>query len=74
MSLKYITKCVNPSTVICDLLFKIQSLQKVCEYNPEMPQSQTADQPMALRGTTQNTDSHKNKQSNELSFPRQDDC
>ena len=55
----YIAKCVNPSTVICYLLFEMQSLQKVCEYKPEMPQSQTADQPTALRGTTQNTDSHK---------------
>ena len=42
-------------------------------YDQEIPQSQTADKPMALRGkaTQQSQDT---RQSNQLSLPHQDDC
>ena len=46
------------------------------EYDQEIPQSQTADKPMASRGraTQQSRDTRKlTKQSNQLSLPHQDD-
>ena len=49
----------------------------VSEYDQEVPQSQTADKPMAPRGraTQQSQDTRKtNKQSNQLSLPHLDDC
>ena len=39
------------------------------EYDKEIPQSQTADKPMAPRGRATQT-----KQSNQPSLPHQDDC
>ena len=52
------------------------NLQKVSEYDQEMPQSHTADQPTALwwRCTEQPHDSEKSKLSNLLSLPQRDDC
>ena len=49
----------------------------VSEYDQEIPQSQTADKPMAPRGraTQPSRDTRKQtKQSNHLSLPNQDDC
>ena len=52
-------------------------LKKVSEYNQEIPQSQTADKPMAPQGSSHNnheTPRRQTKQSNQLSLPHQDDC
>ena len=50
----------------------------VSEYDQEIPQSQTADNPMAPRGraaqTLKKTPGRQIKQSNQLSLPHQDDC
>ena len=49
----------------------------VIEYDQEIPQSQTADNPMAPwgRAIQPSGDTAKtNKQSNQLSLPHQDDC
>ena len=49
----------------------------VSEYDQELPQSQTADNPMVPRGsaTQPSRDTRKTiKQSNQLSLPHQDDC
>ena len=49
----------------------------VCEYDQEIPQSQTADNPIAPRGTAAHhheTPGRQIKQSNQLSIPHQDDC
>ena len=47
----------------------------VSEYDQEIPQSQTADKPMAARGraTQPSRDTRKINQAN-LSLPHQDDC
>ena len=50
---------------------------KNSEYDQEIPQSQTADNPMAPRGRAAqpSRDTRKTiKQSNQLSLPHQDDC
>ena len=47
------------------------------EFDQEIPQSQTADKPVAPRGRArqQSRDTRKTKnQSNQLSLPHQDDC
>ena len=51
------------------------TLKIVSEHDQEIPQSQTADKPMAPRrkATQQSRDTRKTKQSNQLSLPRQDD-
>ena len=49
----------------------------VSEYDQEIPQSQTADNPMAPRGRAAqpSRDTRRQiKQSNQLSLPHQDDC
>ena len=49
----------------------------VCEYDKEIPQSQTAEKPMAMKEEPHNnhkTPGRQTKQSNQLSFPHQDDC
>ena len=47
----------------------------VSEYDQEIPQSQTADNPVAPRGrAAQPSPGRQIKQSNQLSFPHQDDC
>ena len=49
----------------------------VSEYDQEIPQSQTADNPIAPRGRaaqTSRTPGRQIKQSNQLSLPHQDDC
>ena len=56
---------------------KVREPRIVSEYDQEIPQSQTADNPMAPRGraTQPSRDTRKtNKQSNHLSLPHQDDC
>ena len=53
------------------------TLKIVSEYDQEIPQSQTADKPMALRGraTQQSRDTRrKTKQRNQLSHSHQNDC
>ena len=55
----------------------IHYLQIISEYDQEMPQSQTADKPMALEEEPHNhheTSGRQTKQSNQLSLPHQDDC
>ena len=50
---------------------------KNSEYDQEIPQSQTADNPVALRGRAAQPSQgtrKTNKQSNQLSLPHQDDC
>ena len=52
-------------------------IEIVSEYDQEIPQSQTADNPMAPRGraTQPSRDLGRQvKQSNQLSLPHQDDC
>ena len=52
-------------------------LEIVSEYDQEMPQLQTADNPVAPRGKPLNhheTPGRQIKQSNQLSLPHQDDC
>ena len=54
------------------IIFKI-----VNEYDQEIPQSQTADNPMARKEEPLNhheTPGRQIKQSNQLSLPHQDDC
>ena len=49
----------------------------VSEYDQEIPQSQTADNPVAPRGRAaqpSQTPGRQVKQSNQLSLPHQDDC
>ena len=49
----------------------------VSEYDQEIPQSQTADKPVAPRGRAAqpSRDTRRQiKQSNQLSLPHQDDC
>ena len=51
----------------------------VSEYDQEIPQSQTADNPVAPRGraaqpSRDTKKTNKAKQSNQLSLPHQDDC
>ena len=48
----------------------------VSEYDQEIPQSQTADNPVAPRGRAahQETPERQIKQINQLSLPHQDDC
>ena len=56
---------------------EITEAKIVSEYDQENPQSQTSDDPMAPRGraTQPPRDTRKKiKQSNQLSFPHQDDC
>ena len=53
--------------------------QKANEYDQEIPQSHTADQPRHREEEPENIYSNKTskrpkKQSNQLSLPRQDDC
>ena len=49
-------------------------LKIVSEYDQEMPQSQTADNPMAPRKSPSTITRHQeDKQSNQLSLPHQDD-
>ena len=50
----------------------LHCLLKASEYDQEMAQSQTPDQPMALGG--QNTDSHMKERRNFVKQPVQDDC
>ena len=49
---------------------------KNSEYDQEISQSQTADNPVALRGTAAqpSRDTRQIKQGNQLSLPHQDDC
>ena len=56
------------SNVFIDILKK----KTVCEYDQEIPQSQTADKCMASRGRA--TVRRQTKQSNQLSLPHQGDC
>ena len=56
---------------------KLTIVKTVSEYDQEIPQSQTADNPMVPRGraTQPSRDTRKQiKQSNQLSLPHQDDC
>ena len=47
----------------------------VSEYDQEIPQSQTADNPTTSQGgATQLSPGRQNKQSNQLSLPHQDNC
>ena len=58
-------------------MFKFLPLKENSEYDQEIPQSQTADNPVAPRGRASqpSRDTRKtNKQSNQLSLPHQDDC
>ena len=51
------------------------TIQIVSEYGKEIPQSQTADKPMAPRErATQQSPGRQTKQSNQPSLPHQDDC
>ena len=52
------------------LCYRILSIKIVSEYDQDIPQSQTADKPMAPRGRAR----QQTKQSNQLSLPHQDDC
>ena len=59
------------------LCYSPQESKIVSEYDQEIPQSQTADNPMAPRGraTQLSRDTRRQiKQSNQLSLPNQDDC
>ena len=63
--------------LLVDVAGAPQGSKIVSEYDQGIPQSQTADQPIAPRGRA--TPNHKTtgrltKQSNQLSFPHQDDC
>ena len=52
-------------------------INKNSEYDQEIPQSQTADNPVAPRGRAaqhHETPGRQIKQSNQLSLPYQDDC
>ena len=52
-------------------------LKIVSEYDQEIPQSQTADKPVAPQGKPLNhhkTPGRQIKQSNQLPLPHQDDC
>ena len=52
-------------------------LKIVSEYDQEIPQSQTADKPMAREEEPHNnheTPGRQTKQSNQLSLPHEDDC
>ena len=55
-----------------------KALKIVSEYDQEIPQSQTADNPVAPRGRAaqpqRETPGRQIKQSNQLSLPHQDDC
>ena len=44
------------------------------EYDQEIPQSQTADNPMVPQGRATQPSRDTRKQSNQLSLPHQDDC
>ena len=46
----------------------------VSEYDQEIPQSQTADNPVSPLGRHHETPGRQIKQSNQLSLPHQDDC
>ena len=46
---------------------------KVSEYDQDIPQSQTADKPMASINNHE-TPGRQTKQSNQLSLPHRDDC
>ena len=63
---------------ILTILGSTEESQKVSEYDQEIPQSHTVDRPTAPRGRAvehqQQQDLRQLKQSNKLSFPRQDDC
>ena len=55
----------------------IRYLKIVSEYDQEIPQSQTADNPVAPRGRAaqpSQTPGRQIKQSNQRSLPHQDDC
>ena len=52
-------------------------MKKISEYDEEIPQSQTADNPVACEEELLNhheTPGRQIKQSNQLSLPHQDDC
>ena len=49
-------------------------MRKNRQYDQEIPQSQTADKPVASPRNNQETPGRKTKQSNQLSLPHQDDC
>ena len=59
-------------------LHNYANIKIVSEYDREIPQSQTANKPVAPRGrATQHnheTPGSKTKQSNQLSLPHQDEC
>ena len=54
----------------------LDNSKTVSDYDQEIPQSPTADKPMAprVRATQQLRDTRKTNQSNHLSVPHQDDC
>ena len=47
---------------------------KNSEYDQEIPQSQTADKPMAPQGITRHQEGKLSKATSSLALPHQDDC
>ena len=74
----YTTACTSDHQLHLGVKEQGQIHLKVSEYEQEIPQSQTADQPMAeeqpKNSNSQKTSGRQLKQSNQLSLPRQDDC
>ena len=83
---KCFQKLMDKVIYLVDLIFRFHTLikvgcenisKKVSEYDQEIPQSLTADNPVAPRGRVAqpSRDTRKtNKQSNQLSLTHQDDC
>ena len=64
-------------TSLLEIITKIKGFlaKIVSEYDQEIPQSQTADKPMAPRVTQlYETPGRQTRRSIQLSFPHQDDC
>ena len=72
MNLKLISELVSDDKSV----FLCLNAKIVSEYDQEIPQSQTSDNPMAPRGSPKpSRDTRKtNKASNQLSLSYQDDC
>ena len=72
----YCSEYVDAYIIIPRHCFTMQS-EIVSEYDQEIPQSQTADKPMVLRGRAYNnhkTLGRQTKKNIQLSLPHQDDC
>ena len=69
-----ISLSINQHNIILFINDNVNIRLKNSEYDQEIPQSQTADNPVAPRGRAAQPTGRQIKQSNQLSLPHQDDC